>query len=101
MTYSTACTSPTCSSTSVRCASAWGFRFSPSDVGESRLVAPSFIAGWIEQRRVRRTAALYVQSLLDRKSVVEGKRVEDSGGRSTRRSDERRRNGGCSSWRGG
>ena len=26
---------------------------------------PSFIAGWIEQRRLRRTAALYVQSLLE------------------------------------
>ena len=26
---------------------------------------PSWIAGWIEQRRLRRTAALYVQSLLE------------------------------------
>jgi len=32
-------------------------------------VAPSFIAGWIEQRRLRRTAALYVQSLLEEPSA--------------------------------
>jgi len=48
-----------------RYGSASGYPFSRSEVTGFGLVPPSWIAGWIEQRRLRRTAALYVQTLLE------------------------------------
>lgn len=40
-------------------------QFSPSELSSRRLVTPAFFAAWLDQRRLRRSATLYVQSLLE------------------------------------